>query len=108
MGIFLGFLVGFYFAFGVVLSFWQSNLYCFVCRIVILGLYTVVAHLPRFTVIPIAKKLKLMSFELEEGEIPPYSELSHGLEQALGRIQQLEAAVHSECHSWLAAEAANQ
>ena len=49
-----------------------------------------------------------MSFELEEGEIPPYSELAHGLEQALGCIQQLEAAVHSERQSWLAAEAANQ
>ena len=77
-------------------------------QIVILGLYTVVAHLPHFLPIPTAKKLKLMSFELEEKEIPPYSELAHGLEQALGRIQQLEAAVHSECQSWLAAEAANQ
>ena len=77
-------------------------------QIVILGLYTVVAHLPRFKVIPIAKKLKLMSFELEEGEIPPYSELVRGLEQALGCIQQLEAAVHSEHQSWLASEAANQ
>ena len=74
----------------------------------ILGLYTVVAHLPRFTVLPIAKKLKLTSFELEEGEIPPYSELARGLEQALGRIQQLQAAVHSERQSRLAAEAANQ
>ena len=54
------------------------------------------------------QKLKLMSFELEEGEIPPYSELARGLEQALGRIQQLEAAVHSERQSRLAAEAANQ
>ena len=77
-------------------------------QLVILGLYTVVAHLPRFTVQPIAKKLKLMSFELEEGEIPPYSELERGLEQALGRIQQLEVAVHSECQSRLAAEAANR
>ena len=49
-----------------------------------------------------------MSFELEEGEITPYSELVHGLEQALGRIQQLEAAVHSERQSRLAAEAAKQ
>ena len=49
-----------------------------------------------------------MSFELEEGEIPPYSELACGLEQALGRIQQLEAAVYSERQFWLAAEAANQ
>ena len=49
-----------------------------------------------------------MSFELEEGEIPPYSELARGLEQALGHIQQLEAAVHSEHQSRLAAEAANQ
>ena len=77
-------------------------------QLLILGLYPVAAHLPRFTVQPIAKKLKLMSFELEEGEIPPYSELAHGLEQALGRIQQLEAAVHSERQSRLAAEAANQ
>ena len=77
-------------------------------QLVILGLYTVVAHLPRFPVIPIAKKLKLMLFELEEGEIPLYSELAHSLEQALGRIQQLEAAVHSERQSRLAAEAANQ
>ena len=77
-------------------------------QIVILGLYTVVAHSPRFPVKLIAKKFKLMSFELEEGEIPPYSELACGLEQALGHIQQLEAAVHSECQSQLAAEAANQ
>ena len=77
-------------------------------QLLILGLYPVAAHLPRFTVKPIAKKLKLMSFELEEGEIPPYSELARGLEQALGRIQQLEAAVHSERQSRLAAEAANQ
>ena len=34
-----------------------------------------------------------MSLELGEGEIPPYSELMHGLEQALGYVQQLEAAV---------------
>ena len=80
----------------------------FCVQLVILGLYTVIAHLPRFTVQPIAKKLKLMSFELKEGGIPPYSELAHGLEQALGRIQQLEAEVHSERQSRLAAEAANQ
>ena len=49
-----------------------------------------------------------MSFKLEEGEIPTYYDLEHGLEQALGRIQQLEAAIHSECQAWLAAEAANQ
>ena len=49
-----------------------------------------------------------MSFELEEGEIPPYYELVCGLEQALGRIQQLEAAVYSERQSRLASEAANQ
>ena len=49
-----------------------------------------------------------MSFEIEEGEIPTFSELAHGLEQALGRIQQLKAAVHSECQPQLAAEAANQ
>ena len=49
-----------------------------------------------------------MSFVLEEGEIPPYSELARGLEQALGPIQQLEAAIHSDCQSQLAAEAANQ
>ena len=66
-------------------------------QIVILGLYTIVAHSPRFLPIPIAQKLKFMSFELEKGEIPPYLELVCGLEQALGRIQQLEAAVHSEC-----------
>ena len=77
-------------------------------QIVILGLYTVVAHLPRFLPKLIAKKLRIMSFELEEGEIPPYSELAHGREQALGHIQQLEAAVHSERQSRLAAEAANQ
>ena len=77
-------------------------------QIVILGLYTTVAHLPRFIPKLIAKKFRLMSFELEEGEISPYSELAHGLEQALGYIQQLEAAVHSERQSRLAAEAANQ
>ena len=50
-------------------------------QIVILGLSTVVAHSPYFPVNIInAKKIKLMSFELEEGEIPPYSELAHGLE----------------------------
>ena len=49
-----------------------------------------------------------MSFELEEGEITLYFELFHGLEQALGRIKQLETTVHSECQSRLAAEAANQ
>ena len=69
-------------------------LYC--VQIVILGFSTVVAHLPRFPVNPIAKTLKLISFELKKGEIPPFSELVHGLEQALGCIQQLEAVVHSE------------
>ena len=49
-----------------------------------------------------------MLFELEEGEIPPYSDLERGLEQDLGHIQQLEAAVHSKHQCWLAAEAANQ
>ena len=49
-----------------------------------------------------------MLFELKEREIPPYPELAHGLEQSLGCIQQLEAVVHSERQSWLAAEAANQ
>ena len=34
-----------------------------------------------------------MSFELKEGEIPLYSDLAHGVEQALGLIQPLEAAV---------------
>ena len=77
-------------------------------QIVILGLCTVVTHLLRFFLKLIAKKLKLMSFGLKKGEIPPYSELARGLEQALGRIQQLEAAVHSEGQSRLAAEAANQ
>ena len=62
----------------------------------ILGFSTVVTRLPRFPVIPIAKKFKLISFEPEEGEIAPYSELAHGLEQALGCIQQLKAMVHSE------------
>ena len=77
--------MGFYFIWccSVVLAI-EFVLLC--VQIVILGLYTVVAHLPRFPIIPIAKKLKLMSFELEEGEIPPYSELAHGLEQALGCI----------------------
>ena len=106
-GIVLGFLASFYciWCCFVVLAI-EFVLLCM--QIVILGLYTVVAHLLLFPVIPIAKKLKLMSFELEEGEIPPYSELAHGLEQVLGRIQKLEAAVHSECQSQLAAEAANQ
>ena len=53
-------------------------------QIVVLALSTVVAHLLCFTVNLIAKKFKLISFELEEGEITPYSELVHGLEQALG------------------------
>ena len=77
-------------------------------QIVILGFSTVVAHLPRFPVIPIATTFKLMSFELKKGEIAPYFELAGGLEQVLGCIQQLEAMVHSECQSRLAAEAANQ
>ena len=77
-------------------------------QIVILGLSTIVSHLKRFPVKLITIKLKLMSFELEEREIPPYSELVHSLEQALGRIQQLEAVVHSERQFRLAAEAANQ
>ena len=90
----MGFFVGFYciWCCSVVLAI-EFVLLC--VQLVILGLYTVVAQLPRFPVIPIAKKLKLISFELEEGEIPPFSELAHGQEQALGRIQQLEAAVHS-------------
>ena len=74
----------------------------------ILGFSTVVANLPRFPVISIAKTLKLMSFELEKGEISPYSELARGLEQALGCIKQLEAVVHLERQSQLVAEAANQ
>ena len=49
-----------------------------------------------------------MSFELELGDISLYSELACGLEQALGCIHQLEAVVHSERQSQLAAEAANQ
>ena len=72
-------------------------------QIVVLGPYTIIAHSPRFFLIPIAKKLKLISFELEEGEIPPYSDLARGLEQALGCILQLEAMVHSEHQSQLAA-----
>ena len=95
-------------AFGVVVSVWQLNLYCTCVQIAILRLYTVVTHSFRFLPKLIAIKFKLMSFELEEGEISPYSELACGLEQALGRIQQLEAVVYSECQSWLAAEAANQ
>ena len=74
----------------------------------ILGLYTVVTHLLRFLINLIATKLKFISFELEEGGIPPFSDLACGLEQALGRIQLLEAVVHSEQQFWLAAEAASQ
>ena len=55
-----------------------------------------------------AKTIKLMSFGLEKGEITPYFELIHGLEQALGCIQQLEAALYSECQSRSAAKAASQ
>ena len=76
-------------------------------QIVILGLYTIGAHSLHFRN---TKTFKIISFEFEKGEIPPYSELEHGLEQALDRIQQLEAAVqlfHSEYQSQLAAEAAN-
>ena len=71
-------------AFGLVLSFLAMEFILLCVQLVILGLYTVVAHLPCFIVLPIAKKLKLMSFELEEGEIPPYYELVRGLEQVLG------------------------
>ena len=56
--------------FGIVLLFWQLNLYCACVKIVILEFSIVVAHLLRFLVIPIAKTFKLMSFELEEGKIP--------------------------------------
>ena len=66
----------------------------------VLGFYTVGAHLLHFQ---IAKTFKLMSFELQKGEITPYYELTCGLEQALGCIQQLEAAVHSELQARLAA-----
>ena len=75
-------------------------------QIVILGFYTIVTHLLRFPVNPIAKKFKLISFGLKKGEVPPYSDLACGLDQILGHIQQLEAAVHLECQSWLATEAA--
>ena len=107
MGIILSFFVGFsrVWCCSVVLAI-EIVLRCL--QIMILGLYTVVAHLPRFSIYLIATKLKLMSFELKEGEITPYSKLACGLEQALGHIQQLEAAVHSECQSRLAAEAANE
>ena len=77
-------------------------------QIVVLGLYTAAAHLPHFLPKLIAKKLRLMSLELEKVEITPCYELVRGLEQALGCIQQLEVVVHSECQYWLAAEAANQ
>ena len=66
----------------------------------ILGLSIIVAHLLHFPVNLIAKKIKLILFKLEEGEFPLYFDLPHGLEQALGRIQQLEAAVHSSL-GWL-------
>ena len=49
-------------------------------QIMILGLYTVAAHLLRFLQRLIAIKFKLMLFGFEEGEITPYSELSNGLE----------------------------
>ena len=55
-------------------------------QIVILGLSFIVAYLLHFPLTLIVKKFKLMSFELEEGEFPPYSNLVHGLEQALGHI----------------------
>ena len=76
-------------------------------QIVVLGLSTVIAHSPHCPIVKIAKTFKIISFELEEGEITPYSELVYGLEQALGCIQQLEAAVHLERQSELAVEAAN-
>ena len=76
-------------------------------HIVILGLSTIVTHLPHFPVNLINKKYTLISFEIEEVEITPYSELVNGLEWALGRIQQLEATVHSERQSQLTAEATN-
>ena len=68
MGIFWGFFVGFscIWCCSVVLAI-EFVLFC--VQIVILGLYIVVPHLLRFPVILIAKKLKLISFELEEGEI---------------------------------------
>ena len=66
--------------------FWQLSLYFTCMQIVILGFSTVLAHLLRFPVIIIAKKFSIMSFELGQGEISSYSELVHGLEQALGHI----------------------
>ena len=81
MGLFVGFSRVWCCAVVLVIGF---VLYCM--QTVILAFSTIVAHLPHFPVIPIAKTLKIMSFKLELGEIPPYFELAHHLEQTLGQI----------------------
>ena len=68
-------------------------------QIVILGLSTVVAHLPHFPLKLITKNLKHVFFRLRKGEILLYFSLVHGLEQALAHIQQLKAAVNLESQS---------
>ena len=78
-GIFLGLFVGFYrvYYYSIILVI-EFVLYCM--QIVIFGLSTIVAHLPHLLVNLIAKKINIMSFQLEKVEINYYSELAHGLE----------------------------
>ena len=65
-------------------------------QIIILGLNTVGAHSLCF---PNSNRQlsSSCSLSLRKGKLILFSELACGLEQALGYIQQLEAAVHSEC-----------
>ena len=70
--------------FGFVTSSWQSNLYCTLaaeCAICDFGplghCWSLLNHAVQITN---AKTAQCMSFELEEGEIAPYSELVRGLE----------------------------
>ena len=61
----------------------------------VLGLSTIIAYSPHFPLNLITKKIQAYVIGAWRGEIPPYYDLAYGLEQALGRIQYLEAAVHS-------------
>ena len=49
-------------------------------QIMIMGLYTVIAHLLHFLSKTNYHKIQALLFELEEGEIPPCDELAHSLE----------------------------
>ena len=69
--------------FGVIVSFWLLDLYwTLVAEYAICGFgplgycWSLLVHAVQSLN---AKTAQFMSFELEEGEIPPYSKLAHGL-----------------------------